>query len=328
VTEHWPPVYDTADQMFRAALYLCLRSGARAAPRGKPVLEVAYPVTLQLFDVSRPFVANRVRGCRYRFGLTEAAWILSGSNDAQLIGKYNSKMLEFSDDGRTLWGAYGPRLMGQLPHVVETLRRDPDSRQAVVTTWRPHVGVVGDFKVEDLARAGVMGGEGQPMAPAWDGYSWRSKDVPCTVAWHFMLREGLLDLTVFMRSNDAWLGLPYDTLSFTTVQRVVASMIGAAPGTYTLVASNLHLYQEHWAQAAAALSESPGYDIPRVEPFGDCFAAPTLDSRGKVERVRRWFSDVFDGGDVGGPMGVFHAAVENSTGKCTLYDRLRLIHKK
>jgi hypothetical protein len=149
---------------------------------------------------------------------------LSGSDRLDGIEKYNANMRKFSDDGITLWGAYGPRLIDQLDGVLKSLRDDPCSRQAVVTTWR-----VG---------------------------SRTSLDVPCTVAWHFQIRHKMLDLTVFMRSNDVWLGLPYDLLSFTTVQRVVASVLDVGVGTYHHVVSNLHMYVEN-ADGAKRVVEEP-----------------------------------------------------------------------
>lgn len=270
-----PPRFETADAMFRHAVSLCVAHGVKSAPRGRIVYEVPFPVTLTLTNVHRPFIADPIRRVNYRFGFAEAAWILSGSDDAQLIGRYNKRMLSFSDNGRTLWGAYGPRLMGQLNHVVSTLKRDPDSRQAVVTTWRPQVGMVYDSEVSEIKQGGLVPANNEYGA-GWDGASWRSKDIPCTVAWHFTIRNGRLNLTVFMRSHDVWLGMPYDVLSFTTVQRVVASMLEVEPGEYNHVLSNLHLYGDDF-NTAANIPRRPSCLIPSVPHMGDYFCG--MDSR-------------------------------------------------
>jgi thymidylate synthase len=223
-------------------------------------------------------MVSPARRPNYRFGLAEACWILAGSDDAELIGRFNRHMLKFSDDGRTMWGAYGPRLMGQLAHVISSLRRDPASRQAVVTTWRPMVEAAYSPNGDDAMRAaGMVHYPGDVDVPEWDGSSWRSKDVPCTVAWHFQLRHEKLQLTVFMRSNDIWLGLPYDLLSFTTVQRVVASMLGVEPGPYHHITSNLHLYETNFEAAHEVLLEPRGTAAAISETrfvlpaFGDLF---------------------------------------------------------
>lgn len=207
-----------------------VRSGTLSAPRGKRVIERRVPTVFQLNDIRYPFVISEVRAPKYRFGITEAAWILGGRDDIITFEGINSRMKEFSDDGQTLWGAYGPRLVEQLDRAVATLLGDRSTRQAVITTWRP---------IHDP--------------------TFKSKDVPCTVALHFQMAESEedLNLTVFMRSNDVWLGLPYDILTFTTILRVVASMIGCNPGKYFHVVSNLHLYQEHWESARLLLRDEP-----------------------------------------------------------------------
>jgi thymidylate synthase len=215
------------------------------------VLELTKPCLLTLTDVRRPFVVSPARRAKYRFGLVEAAWILAGLDDLETVARVNGRMRDFSDDGKTLWGAYGPRVMGQLQHVVSSLKNDRDTRQAVLTTWRsPEPGQIV-----------------------------RSKDVPCTVAWHFTVRDDRLELVVFMRSNDAWLGLPYDTLSFTTVQRVLASMLGMKLGHYTLVASNLHLYETHWEQAAETVLNDAHSDlnVPDLPDLGHLLQSMSVD---------------------------------------------------
>lgn len=291
--------FHSGDALIKYAAALVLQRGREYAPRGMKVKEVSAPTVLTLVDTLRPFLACPVRRANYRFGLAEAAWMLAGSEDAQLIGKFNRQMLRFSDDGRTLWGAYGPRLMGQMNHVLSSLSRDSDSRQAVVTTWRPQVGYV---NASADCMAGVIGG-GRILdaagihtesrlavsehKPDWDGQSWRSKDIPCTVAWHFQVRNDRLNLTVFMRSNDVWLGLPYDLVSFTTVQRVIASALGYLPGEYHHVVSNLHLYEQHFEPAAKMVAGTPEY-VVSMEDFGTAFRGMDSDS------LRAAFNVVFD----------------------------------
>lgn len=266
-----PPSFKSCDQLFRYALETCLRDGVEYAPRGNKVLEVPYPVVLRLTNVHRPFIESKIRRANYRFGMAEACWILGGSDDAKLIGEYNKQMLKFSDDGERMWGAYGPRLMGQLAHVVSTLKRDPDSRQAIVTTWRPQVEEVPNRTDEAIVAGGLQCLDWLADFPEWDGSSWRSKDIPCTVAWHFQIRDGRLNLSVFMRSHDVWLGLPYDVLSFTTVQRAVASMLGIEAGVYSHILSNLHLYASNVEAAEAVIREddTPWYSVPELPKFGN-----------------------------------------------------------
>lgn len=206
------------------------------------VKEIVRPTTLILESVDFPFVVSDVRKPNYKFGLLEAAWMIMGSDSATIFEGVNPKMVEYSDDGVTLFGAYGPRLEDQMDGVLESIRRDPNTRQAVITTWIP-------FEKTPPLR--------------------ETKDTPCTVAWHFQHRDGRLNLTVFMRSNDVWMGLPYDILSFTSVQRVVAALLGMVPGTYNHVVSNLHLYEPHFKLAEELANEILPEYIPVVSGDGE-----------------------------------------------------------
>ena len=307
------------------------------------VREITSPVVMTLLDTHKPFFVSPVRKPNYRFGLAESCWILSGSDDAELIGRFNKRMLEFSDDGRTMWGAYGPRLIGQLDHVVSSLKRDPDSRQGVVTTWRPMLPPyrVWDCEYDSFDEAGLMAAQlnrpystelpGDKMIPPWDGASWRSKDVPCTVTWHFQLRRKKLHLTVLMRSNDVWLGLPYDILSFTTVQRVVASMIGVPPGKYHHVVSNLHLYDSNVEQALEVMLEEDSRLIPEMPTFttDDSFRHGLFthdNSRGVAQTFRSLINNRES--HYMEPLMPFKAAIAREPERCPMYlEMQKAIHR-
>src|SRR5690606_22507760 len=100
----------------------------------------------------------------------------SGSGDIGLAHVKSMQARQFSlkPGDRFFQGAYGPRIGEQLEKVEQQLRRDPATRQAVVSLW--------DESDRD---------------PRW-------KDRPCTTEFQLMIREGKLDIFVFMRANDLW----------------------------------------------------------------------------------------------------------------------------
>lgn len=131
---------------------------------------------------------------------------------------FNSKMGLFSDDGMTMHGAYGYRIAKGLQTIVDKLRKDKDTRQAVLTIY--------NYECDLLNYSG--------------------RDVPCTIALQFMLRDNQLQLIVTMRSNDAILGMPYDIYNFTNIQEVIANSLGVNVGTYVHQVGSLHVYQENF----------------------------------------------------------------------------------
>ena len=230
---------ESATLSWRRALMTAIRFGRVVSPRGKKVLEADHHTSC--VDMTRPVMIDPDRKLNYRFMAAEASWILSGSNQLAPLLEVNPRMAEFSDDGVTLSGAYGPRILSQFIHVVETIARDHDTRQATMTIWTPN------------------------PAP--------SKDIPCTVAMHFQLRDGRLNAHVFMRSSDVWLGLPYDVFAFTSVACSIAMALNrrltdderaagvrVLPGVLFLTAASSHVYEENVDAARVILSRSPPRD--------------------------------------------------------------------
>lgn len=214
-----------------------LTNGIFRSPRGIPTLETIHR-TIQV-DMRRPVLTVEARKLSYTFMLAEAHWILSGSDKVAEIEPYNKNIAKFSDDGVTFHGAYGPKIYGQIAGVVKKLMDDPDTRQACINIWREN-----------------------PMT---------SKDIPCTMSIVFQIRDGKLHCSVFMRSSDIWLGLPYDVFNFSMLSHWVCALINErsfvalhiTPGILSLTAASSHLYETNFTEANKVLNLSPADDSIR-----------------------------------------------------------------
>lgn len=226
--------------MLRNLVYL----GEVHAPRGQLTRELlGYQTTI---GMSAPVLTVRERRLGYKFMPAEAAWILSGDNTVAAIAPFSKEIARFSDDGYSFFGAYGPRFIDQAGYVVEVFRNDLDTRQAVVTLWRE-----------------------QPR---------RTKDVPCTVALQWLIRNGLLHCAATMRSSDAWLGWPYDVFNFSMMSAFIALRLRVAGvtavslGRLTLTAGSQHLYERDVLAAKEIIER---YEEFRVNPLNlDEFLTP------------------------------------------------------
>jgi thymidylate synthase len=138
--------------------------------------------------------------------------------------------------------AYGPRTKHQLREVLRELRRDPESRRAVVYVGRP----------DDLSKAGH---------PA------RAGEMPCTMTWQFLLRAGHLHMIVNMRSWDAVWGLAYDVPCFCSIQIALAAALGVRVGEYMHHAGSFHVYERHWVVYGVVNDEE--LELPWVAPEWD-----------------------------------------------------------
>jgi len=214
-----PHIFNRADDAYREWLAAIYYTGNEVSPRGQRTLELQH--LSAAFALDRPVIRNPVRKVNFKFMAAEPLWYLSGSDDVEDIAQYNSQLRAFSDDGSTFFGAYGPRINQQLPYVLNKLQADPATRQAAMTLWRPN--------------------------PP------ETRDVPCTVALTFEIRHGKLNCHVFMRSSDAWLGVPYDWFSFSVIAAFVASAIKVPLGTLYFTAASAHLYARDIDSAREAM---------------------------------------------------------------------------
>ena len=213
--------------VWKSLLDKIMTYGKNASPRDLPTLELTN-VTLEVEFGLNNIITSIARDLNYRFMVTEWLWIQSASADVDSIAKYNSIMKNYSDDGFSFAGAYGPRLRPQWEYIFENLKQ-PFSRQAVASIWGP--------------------------SPT------ESRDIPCTLNLQWLIRNDAVNCTINMRSSDAWLGLPYDFFNFSQLTNIVSNSFNLPVGSITINLASSHLYEKHWELADSLLRNDTVYSI-------------------------------------------------------------------
>lgn len=197
-------------------------------------LSERFGVMLELTNPRARLSKTETRGKTFST-LGEFLWYLSGDESLKFIKYYISKYEDESFDGKTIYGAYGPRLVAsngkfnQINNIITLLKNNPTSKRAAMQI----------FEFRDI-----------------DGRVPENKiTIPCTCTLQFLLRDNRLSLLVFMRSNDAYIGLPHDVFAFTMLQELVASEIGADLGVYKHCVGSMHLYKNNIPQAEQYIGE-------------------------------------------------------------------------
>ena len=235
--------------------------GKPVSPRGFETHELL-GVQVRIDDMTNNILVHPARALSYRFMVAEWLWIAAGRDDVAGITKYNKHIAQFSDDGIKFAGAYGPRLLPQIPWLLEQLQK-PHSRQAVASIWTP--------------------------SPA------PSRDIPCTLTWQLLARDGLLHAVVTMRSSDVWLGLPYDTVNLSLLTMGLAGELDLEPGSLVFNLGSSHLYDRDREKAGKVLAQpellscvsSPR--LPGRPPAGDI-----LDLRDNLLRPWSAYRDALE----------------------------------
>ena len=232
--------------MYFALVREIARSGKEIPTRHGPCLELDEPVCLRYETPGHCWMTIPGRGFNPFFALAEVIWILSGSGDVEWISYFNSKMRMFSDGSANFHGAYGLRMrawpssigeylsLDQIGLAINKLRKDPFSRQAVVSLWDP-------------MRDNLV----------------KSKDYPCNNILYFRLRDGVLDQTVIQRSCDLVWGAPHNAVQFSHVHAYVAGALGAKIGKFHYFIQNLHYYLDLYKPTLAKLI-TQAFDEPEM----------------------------------------------------------------
>jgi thymidylate synthase len=205
---------DSLDELWCETIKQLVEVGMPHSSRDGDTYE-SLNANLILTDPTRIIMKSPSRKFSRRYAMAELLWYLSGAKEGW-IKHYAPQYERFLDDGYA-HGAYGWRMRmrsgDQLTKTIEMLKRDPDTRRAVM-----------QFYAADIDLDATQ------------------KDIPCTLTLQFIVRQSHLHLIVSMRSNDAWLGLPNDVFCFAALQQIVAGLAGFNVGTYFHNAGSMHLY--------------------------------------------------------------------------------------
>ena len=147
----------------------------------------------QVSDMNNPLITVPGRQLIEKYARSEASFIIQGSNDLKFNHVIENTLKQWSIDKIFVRGAYGPKFIDQLPYLLETFRYDLSSRRAFINVWRDSPGP--------------------------------SKDTTCLCSLQYIVRDNKLHCLATMRSSDAWLGLPNDTIVFALLAEYVIKLI-------------------------------------------------------------------------------------------------------
>ncbi len=166
----------------------------------------------------------------------ELLWFLQGDTNIRYL-KENGVSIwdEWADGNGNLgpvygkqwrsWAAPGGRVIDQIAEVVETLKKNPDSRRIIVSAWNP-------ADLPDMALA------------------------PCHCLFQFYVADGKLSCQLYQRSADVFLGVPFNIASYALLTLMIAQVCNLQPGDFVWTGGDTHLYVNHLEQVNLQLSRS------------------------------------------------------------------------
>lgn len=195
------------------------------------------------FDLARGFPALTTKKLHLRSIIHELLWFIAGDTNVRYLQDNKVTIWdEWADDDGDLgpvygyqwrsWPAPNGQSIDQLARVVESIRRNPDSRRHIVTAWNP-------AQVEDMALP------------------------PCHALFQFYVAEGRLSCQLYQRSADIFLGVPFNIASYALLTLMIAQVCDLAPGAFVHTLGDAHLYLNHLEQARTQLARAP-FEAPSL----------------------------------------------------------------
>jgi thymidylate synthase len=177
-----------------------------------------YNVGIKLLYPMENKIKTPERAWSISYAEREWDWYMSENRSVEELKKYAPIWNKMHNGDNIVNSNYGYlwNENSQLDKIVEKLRKDPLTRQAWLTIY--------DGKNIDKFKF----------------------DTPCTLSIGFYIDEGVLCMTVLMRSNDLWYGFCNDQYCFSRLHEIVAARLNRNMGAYYHYAADMHLYKQHF----------------------------------------------------------------------------------
>lgn len=173
----------------------------------------------------------------------ELLWFLKGSTDNNWLKErgvsiWNEWAAPDGDLGPIYgyqwrsWPAPNGQHIDQISEVVDTIKKNPDSRRIIVSAWN----------VADIPR----------MALA-----------PCHAFFQFYVADGKLSCQLYQRSADIFLGVPFNIASYALLTHMMAQQCNLEVGDFIWTGGDCHLYSNHLEQVELQLSRD-FFPLPKL----------------------------------------------------------------
>lgn len=176
-------------------------------------------ITIDLEEDGFPILASKFVG--FKTAIKELLWIWQmQSNDVHKLQDMNVHIWdEWMQEDGTIGKAYGYQLAKykQVDNLIKTIKEDPTSRRMITTLWN----------IEDLPEMALQ---------------------PCAFQTLWNINKGKLNCMLTIRSNDWFLGNPFNVAQYAALVHMIAQVTNYKPGRLTVCINDAHIYENHIPQ--------------------------------------------------------------------------------
>lgn len=211
------------------------------------------------FDLSDGFPAVTTKKLAFKTMAAELLWFLRGETNVKSLQEDGCKIWnEWADEDGELgpvygkqwrsWAGKGGTTHDQIKTALDQIKNNPDSRRIIVSAW-------------NVAELDQM------------------KLPPCHLLFQFNVAGGKLSCSVYQRSVDIFLGLPFNIASYALLTHLMAQMADLDVGDLIFNMGDTHIYHNHVDQVVMQLDRAPKRGVPKLwlNPNIHSLEAFTLD---------------------------------------------------
>lgn len=202
------------------------------------------------FNLADGFPLLTTKKVHFKSVVNELIWFLSGDTNTQWLKEHGVSIWdEWATDEGDLGPLYGAQwtrwptrdgsTINQLDYVLDCLRNRPESRRILFHGWN----------VEYLPD--------ESMSPQENVQAGRMALPPCHLLYQFYVADGRLSALLYIRSSDAFLGLPFNIASVALLTHMLAQQADLGVGEVVITLGDAHIYSNHQEQVALQLSRTP-----------------------------------------------------------------------
>ena len=189
------------------------------------------------FDLNEGFPLVTTKKVHLKSIIHELLWFLTGSSNNNWLRERGVTIWdEWARKDGDLGPVYGVQWrswptpdgghIDQIGQVIETLKKNPDSRRIIVSAWN----------VAELDKMALM---------------------PCHAFFQFYVAQGRLSCQLYQRSADIFLGVPFNIASYALLTHMIAQQCDLGVGDFIWTGGDCHIYSNHAQQVALQLSREP-----------------------------------------------------------------------
>lgn len=241
--------YNPVDASYHGLLQRVLDEGADTADRTGVGTRSIFHATLEFDLLGHAMPLITTKSLHTRSVVHELLWFISGDTNVKYLQDNGVRIWnEWADENGDLGPVYGRQFRAfpgpdgssadQIQEFIHRLKEDPSSRRHIMTTWNP-------------AELPAM------RLPPCHGLVIQGYVSQTGGAQH-------LDLAMYQRSCDLFLGVPFNIASYALLAHLVAHEAGMQARRLVWIGGDVHIYRNHFDQVAEQLSRSSHPNTARV----------------------------------------------------------------